>query len=354
MDLTYKVPRDAYIELLVNMIRRNQRRPIRMLTFFLLTAGQLAAVTFLCIFRLEHGQRIFFLVWSVLLAALTVLRRRTVRLRAKGTLQRLEYTGQLSEDFWKEHKLQTENGELLLHYGAQKLSCPLSNISHVEEKTHALHLYCGETMFDIVPESAFRNREAMLKFAQTLGELAVRTKAPTVQCYDTALNGLFWRMEERAFEDGQNLAYRMLYYRYRFLRPATFVRLTVSVLAITNLIRAPSSINIALGILLLALANLENISMIPFICRLRIRREMEEWRGSGEYRLSLCENTVVFASDRAEVGIPIQKINLCEKIGPYFVIAWSSFPAVVLPAEALQTPEGAALTQQINTLYQRK
>lgn len=353
MDLTYKVPRDAYIELLADMIRRNQRRPIRVFTFLLLTMVQLTAVTFLCIFRLEPGQRVFFLVWSFLLAALTILRRRTVRLRAKGSLQRLEYTGQLSEDFWKEHKLHTENGELRLSYGAQKLSCLLSNISHVEEKTHALHLYCGETIFDIVPESAFHKREAMLNFAQTLRDLTVRTQAPAARRDATAPNGLLWKMEERVFEDGQYLAYRTLYYRYRFLRPATFVRLSVSVLAIINLIRDPSSVNIALGIVLLALANLENISMIPFICRLRIRREVGG-RGSGEYRLSLRENMVAFASDRAEVGIPIQKINLCEKVGPYFVIAWSSFPAVVLPTEVLQTPEAAALTQQVKSLYQRK
>ena len=63
MDLTYQVPRDAYIELLADMVRRNDRRPIRVATALLLTVGQMAAVILLCIFRLEADQRPFFLIW---------------------------------------------------------------------------------------------------------------------------------------------------------------------------------------------------------------------------------------------------------------------------------------------------
>ena len=74
-ELTYQVPRQAYTALLADMIRWNERRPIRIMTLLLLTVGQMAAVLVLCLFRLEGGERGFFLAWSLLLAGITVLRR---------------------------------------------------------------------------------------------------------------------------------------------------------------------------------------------------------------------------------------------------------------------------------------
>jgi len=345
-ELTYKVPRQAYAALLADMIRRNDRRPVRIVTGLLLTVGQMAAVLLLCLFRLEEGQRLFFVSWSLLLAGLTVLRRCTVKQRAKGTLQRLEYTGQLPEDFWKEHRLRAVEGELRLRYGGQSLSCPLYGITRVEEREDALYLYCGDTMFDIVPGAAFSGGGAMSAWAEELRKAAAAAKTPESE--DLSGEGFSWAMEERAFEEGQYQAYRLLYYRYRFLRPATFVRLAVSVAAVISLMNSPTPLNAALCGGLLALANLENISMIPPLCRLRIRRELGAWKGSREYRLALREGTLVFSSDRARVEIPADKINLCQEFGGLYLIAWNSFPAVVLPREAA----GEALLQQIQALYQ--
>ena len=39
MELTYQVPRDTYVNLLESMIRKNDRRPLKMLTALLLTVG---------------------------------------------------------------------------------------------------------------------------------------------------------------------------------------------------------------------------------------------------------------------------------------------------------------------------
>lgn len=83
MELTYQVPRDAYVNLLESMIRKNDRRPLKMLTALLLTVGQMTAVILLCFFKLEGSQRIFVLIWSVLVAGITVLRRCTARQRPR-------------------------------------------------------------------------------------------------------------------------------------------------------------------------------------------------------------------------------------------------------------------------------
>ena len=104
MDMTYRVSKNAYIELLADMVRRNDSRPLKLLTAFLLTFGQMAAVAVLCVTRLEGSTRLFAIVWSLLLAGITLLRRKTVRQRAKGTLQRLEYAGPI------QHRLSSCNG----------------------------------------------------------------------------------------------------------------------------------------------------------------------------------------------------------------------------------------------------
>lgn len=343
-ELTYRVPRQAYIDLLAGMIRRNERRPLRVAVTLLLTVGQMAAVCALCLFRLEGGQRVFFLVWSVLVAGLTVLRRCTVRQRARGTLQRLEYTGQLTGEFWKEHHLRITDRELHLRYGAQSLSCPLGGISRVERRADALDLYCGDTMLDIVPLAAFPDEAAMSAWAEELRRAV--SGAPA----EPEGDGVSWSMEERAFEEGQYQAYRTLYYRYRFLRPATFVRLAVSTAAVITLMNNRSPVNALLCGAVLLLANLENISMVPALCRLRVRRELGPWRGSREYRLELRGDTLLFSSDRARVEIPAHKINLCQELGEWYLIAWSEFPAVALPRETAR--EAAPLLQQIQALYQ--
>lgn len=349
MVLNYQVPREAYISLLADMIRRNDRRPIRVLTALLLTVGQLGVVIALCIFKLDAGQRPFFLIWSVLLAALTVLRRATVRMRAKGTLQRLEYSGQLPGDYWDKHRLKIRDGELRLQYGQQECSCALSAISRIDEVHEALYIYCGEAVFDIVPLSAFDGPEQMAAFARKLREMSREDlSAREEKAKGEALTAeLRWEMGAREFLNAQYLAYRTLYYRYRFLRKATFLRLAVSVFAVVNLVTNPNTVNIVLCAVLLLLANLENLSMIPLICKKRISLETGNWGESGEYGLTLEEGGLRLLSRQEQVHIPFEKIIFCEEIRNYCVIAWNNFPAVVIPGEKLGDQQAAQLIQQV-------
>ena len=335
MDMTYRVSKNAYIELLADMVRRNDSRPIKLLTTFLLTLGQMAAVAVLCATRLEGRERVFAIVWSLLLAGIT--------------LQRLEYAGQLPEDYWREHRLRTAGNELRVSYGGQRLSCPLHAVGPVEERTDALYIYCGGTIFDIIPAEAFKNADAMQRFARDLRAAAEQAEMPgeKTDAVPTAAADLTWEMDEKQFLDGQFIAFRTLYYRYRFVRRATFIRLAASVAAVVNLMANRTPLGIAASAVVLLVANLENISMIPALSRLRIRRELGAWEGSCAFRLSMQQDTLLFASEKSAVTIPVDKINLCEKVGAYYIIAWSSFPAVILPESAAQSPETAALLRRI-------
>ena len=95
MDMTYRVSKNAYIELLADMVRRNDSRPIKLLTTFLLTIGQMAAVAVLYATRLEGRERVFAIVWSLLLAGITLLRRREVSDKLIAALEAAEQTDEV-------------------------------------------------------------------------------------------------------------------------------------------------------------------------------------------------------------------------------------------------------------------
>ena len=95
MDMTYRVSKNAYIELLADMVRRNDSRPIKLLTTFLLTLGQMAAVAVLYATRLEGRERGFAIVWSLLLAGITLLRRREVSDKLIAALEAAEQTDEV-------------------------------------------------------------------------------------------------------------------------------------------------------------------------------------------------------------------------------------------------------------------
>lgn len=351
MKLTYTVPRDNYIELLADMIRRNDRRPIRILTTLLMTVGQMGVVIVLCIFKLDASQRIFFLVWSVLLAGVTVLRRCTVRQRAKGTLQRLEYSGQLHQDYWEKHRLKVDELGLHLHYGDQECSCALSAVSRIDQLHDALYIYCGDAVFDIIPQTAFDSPKAMAEFAQKLRDLARQTTSLTDEREaEVQAAEIRWEMDAKSFLNAQYLAYRTLYYRYRFLRKTTFLRLAVSVFAVVNLVSNHAVSNVVICVLLLILSNLENLSMLPPICKKRIDMETGNWKKSAEYGLSVEEGGLRFFSQYEQTYISFGKINLCEQVGDYGIIAWNNFPAVVMPKEKLKEERVAQIFQHVREL----
>ena len=95
MDMIYRVSKNAYIELLADMVRRNDSRPIKLLTTFLLTLGQMAAVAVLYATRLEGRERVFAIVWSLLLAGITLLRRREVSDKLIAALEAAEQTDEV-------------------------------------------------------------------------------------------------------------------------------------------------------------------------------------------------------------------------------------------------------------------
>ena len=95
MDMTYRVSKNAYIELLADMVRRNDSRPIKLLTTFLLTLGQMTAVAVLYATRLEGRERVFAIVWSLLLAGITLLRRREVSDKLIAALEAAEQTDEV-------------------------------------------------------------------------------------------------------------------------------------------------------------------------------------------------------------------------------------------------------------------
>ena len=168
MKLRYKVSEKDYVALLAGLIRKKDAAPWRRVMFFVLTAGQMAVVAWLCIFRLAPGQRLFYIVWSLLLAGFTLLRRFTAPARAKGTLYRLKEGGQLPADFWEEHRLSEEEEGLVLCYGGVRTVCPRGSFSGFYEEDGLLYLKAGDGIFDIIPLETFSGPEKKEHFLSAL------------------------------------------------------------------------------------------------------------------------------------------------------------------------------------------
>ncbi len=216
-DLSRK-QKNAYIELLADMVRRNDSRPVKLFTTFLLTLGQMAAVAVLCATRLEGRERVFAIVWSLLLAGITLLRRRTVRQRkghAAASGIRRSAPGGLLARAQAAHRRKRAARQLRRPAPFLPASCGRP----VEERADALYIYCGGTIFDIIPAEAFKNAEAMQRFARDLARRQSRPKMPgeKTDAVPTAAADLTWEMDEKQFLDGQFIAFRTLYYRYRFV-----------------------------------------------------------------------------------------------------------------------------------------
>ena len=347
MKLEYTVTENDYITLLAGLIRIRDNRPLRRVAFLLLTVGQMAVIAWLCLTRLAPEQRPFFIVWSVLLAAFTVLRRRTVRARAKGTLYRLKADGQLPEDYWKPHRLEEKKDGLALSYGGVRLLCPPGQLTHADEADGLLYLRVGDAIFDIVPLTAFASDAEKQAFLAQLDAFCARDALPEEPAApEEGELSLSYALDDAEFLRTQVAAFRAVYLRYQLTKPMSLVSMAVSVFLLVYAAARPSAATIALAIAFFLLLNRSNLTVLTPLARLRIRRELGAWHG-GEMTLTAGLWGVRYTDGTESVTVPYAAIDVSgdAKIGR--ILSWGRFPAIVIPAEIRDTAEGRAILDYI-------
>lgn len=349
MKLTYTVTENDYIQLLSQLISKKDRKPFSMLTLFLLTIGQMGIVAWLCATRVERQNWVYLIVWSLLIAFITVLRRCTVRARAKGTLYRLKSNGQLVEDYWKPHRLEETDDGLRLTFGGTRILCPPGHLGALEENGDLLYIYADGTIFDIIPASAFSSRSkkenvlaALESFRGRPAELPPELAESEEEDVSITLS-----YEEGGFLKEQVAAYRTLYARYQAVKTSSLLKLGVSIFFVVYTVYQGSRGTIALAAALCLLLNRDHLLAFTPLTGLRIRKELGAWSGCRELVLTAGSTGIRLKSPDTALFVPYSSIGLSEeaKIGRIF--SWGRLPAIVIPKALRKTPEGMAFLDQV-------
>jgi len=349
MKLTYTVTENDYIRLLTQLIRKKDRRPFAMVTLFLLTAGQMILIAWLCVYRLERERWAFFIVWSVLIAAFTVLRRCTVRARARGTLYRLKANAQLPADYWKPHRLEETEDGLRLTYGDVRMLCPPGHFGGYEEHDELLYLYADAGIFDIIPAAALASPEKKKTICAGLD--AFRGRAPELPPELSEPAGdaveLTVPFGEGEYLRAQVSAYRTMYARYQLAKPNSLVKLAVSVFLIVYAASRPSAGIAALAAALCLLLNRDHLMAFTPLAGLRIRRELGAWSDSREITLSASPAGIRQENGDTVLFVPYESISLSENGRVGRIFSWGRLPAIVVPGAVCQSAEGKAFLDQV-------
>jgi len=345
MKLEYLVTENDYISLLAGMIRKNDHRPIKQILFFMLTAGQMAIIAYMCATRLEPSRWPFYIGWSIAVAALNILHRNTVRARAKGTLYRIKAAEQLPEDYWQTHKLKENSDGLLLSYGDIKILCPTGELSRVEEEDGLIYLYAGSNMFDIVPVSVFKTAEDKRTFLNWMQSFQLRepealTSTEKPKWDSTSEIKLSYSMAGDEFILAQVSAFRALYLRYQFGKGASLIKIALSVFVVVNFVMALSTINALLSAVLIFALNYKNLTVLTPLGATRIRRELGAWQHGGEITLSIGERGIWYRCGEELILVPYDSIDADELVKYYRFFSWGRFPAVVIPLNVAKSSSG--------------
>ena len=350
MKYSYYVTENDYITLLAGLIRRRDRKPLRLIMLLLTTVGQMGLVAWLCLTRLERSQWMFYIVWSVLLAAFSVLRVMTARLRAKGTLYRLKDNGQLPEDYWKEHKLFRTKEGLVLLYGDVRTVCPPGQLTDVREEDGLLYLMSGENIFNIVPVSTFAEEEKKQAFLEEMR--AFRETRPAQKEEDAFSKEdknavrISYQQDGKTFVRTQAAAFRAIYTRYPLIEKISLLKLAASIFLIVVAVMNPSVGTAALAIVLtIALNRNHFIVLTPFLY-VRVKNELGNWKDGGEIILSAESGGIRMSCRKEQIFVNYKEISVVEdsKIGRLY--SWGRLPMIIVPEELTRTKEGKAFTAE--------
>ncbi|QAT50906.1 hypothetical protein EQM14_14640 [Caproiciproducens sp. NJN-50] len=173
--MNYKISEEDYVSVLEQQLKQKRKSPVQLFVFLLSTAGQMLVVCYLILSTHASGIRAAGLAaLSVILTALSLVNFLRLRPRAKNYFRVLRAKGKISEEFWKLHTLKLEGEKLSVRFGSISNSCGITQIRVADNKVNAYLLHLGQTqsIFDIVPYSAFGNEKQRAEFPETIHQAA--------------------------------------------------------------------------------------------------------------------------------------------------------------------------------------
>ena len=343
--------------MLAGFIRKRDQRLSRRIMLFLMTLGQMGLVAWLCMTKLERSQWAFYIVWSLLLAAVSILRVLTFRQRAKGTLLRLKDNGQLPEDFWKPHHLSETKEGLALTYGSVRTVCAPGELSSFLEEDGLIYLKAGENIFDIVPAGGFATEQKKQDFLDDLrhfcerGPSAVEKDAGAGAFSENDKNAksILYKQDEKTFIRTQASAFRSVYMRYQFVEKVSLLKLAATVFLIAVAVMNFSAGTAVMAAALTTLLNRNHLLVLTPLLTLRVKKELGAWAEGEEIRLDAGSTGVRMRRGKEQVLVDYKEISAPEDGRYGRLYSWGRLPVIIVPPELLDTADGKAFLSAVET-----
>ena len=343
MKFSYKITETDYVNILMTMMKRAERTPVRMLSFLVLTVFQMCWVGYILITAgLAPRDMVILGALSATLAFINTLYRALRRKRAERALRNLKNSGQILPAYWEKHVITVHDGEISLDFGGIHLAAGCPDIGPVVESDGLLLLYVDGRFFEAVPLRTFSTDGDKSRFLGLLKESGDTGEAP----FDIP-EGAFWALaydtDGRDFLLSQVRCFRAVWLGRNMRKPFPIIKLIAGVYMLYYAVAKASLITgIFLALFVIAI-NLTAIIVLSPAAKFYLIRKVPE--------ISLPESrpvkvTAYFTGDKAYVRaigrvseLRLRDVTLCRTLGRDIAVYFGAWPALVIPPSAFKSRE---------------
>lgn len=315
MKLQYKVSEENYIEMLEAQIKRQNKSFKTVLITLLCTVGQMGMLIYFIARGAITGKHIYILgAMSLVITALNLLYRFTVRRRAKVSLEKLKLRDNIKPDFWKEHELRLDQDKLTIRYGSLRSTYATQEINGCSELDSAFLLYCSGVVADIIPYSALENKDEFIDalenaYNSKLKENAEQNREDIPETYKYSFD---YAYTIDTYVAQQREAYRRMYTTKQILNLHTLIRAFVSVYAIVYMFQNPKAWVIALCLAVFVIFNMQHIVTFTPLCNITIKsgiKALQEQHPDPSTTAYITSEEVLIRNDKYSLNIPMEDIK---------------------------------------------
>ena len=325
--MNYKISEEDYITVLEQQLKQKRKNPIQLAITFISTIGQMLAVLYMILTsRITGVNALFLAALSIALTALSVVNFRNVHPRARNYLGVLRSRGKISEEFWKLHTLKVDDEKLSVHFGSYSDSCEITRIRLVDNQVNAYLLYLGQTqtIFDIVPYSAFGDEKQRAEFSQKIRRAAFQSALRGSEEIRDSVSPdarvlAEFTYDETSYLKDQRDAFRRIFSTKLAWAPLSIVLLVIPCISLFYALSDGRIVAILLAVAVTFLLNFHYVRIFSPLIDRQIKRGYQEllpYFPDGRYKVLLdqAQKQIVLTGSIFCMAFPFSEIKAVRKI----------------------------------------
>ena len=367
MELRFQFTREEYEKTVEALLRKRRNSPLSLAVLLMMTLGQFAFVLYsIRRYQTPPDRTALLLVLSLAIAAIQLVYRYAVSLRARTQTARAIRKGQIREDFWKVQRLTLRDDLVRLRSGKTELSYDCAYFTGSEQAGDTLLLLFtkGKTVHQVmVPGSAFSSGEEKERFLAALRESKTRSilegcaqaRSPRVENAEYSLEYSYRRDD---FVRDQVRAVRAAYTRRVGWTLAQIARYAAAGFLIYHFIAGSyrsDGMKVLVALILLLLLYPLLISFTP-LCRLIVRRSAASlFAGLDSIRcsLDLSGDKLFFQGDTFENVLSLDKLYDLAETEDCVILYWKDRTAITIPAQVAARSQAGPLLARLRPIADR-